>query len=316
METYPDPDVLALTNNFTRHPSEYISGYPADSPAIRATLGQGYFPGRPPRIWNLKRHRLERASSTGSPARRSSALSRRTLACSNCAAGAHDPRRRRPRHGLGLGGVGNRYGYCGRACSSSRGPGRPRPAPPVDVNQLEHRGVPSPTCRSDLLPAFAREAAASRSSAARRCSSPRATAPPTRSRPQSRPTARPDGPGLEHRGRRDPPRQPAPDHRRRHPRRTSPRGVTATCRPPAAPAGSSQCAFGGTSAATPYTAGVFGNVLTGVRRRSATAAPGSVPARSSRRASRRASASLPTAADPRRTARGRPQDGDPAEPGQ
>ncbi|HEX7196313.1 MAG TPA: S8 family serine peptidase, partial [Candidatus Limnocylindria bacterium] len=51
-ETYPDPDVLALTENFTRHPSEYIPGYPADSEAIPITLGQGYFPAADEPLWS------------------------------------------------------------------------------------------------------------------------------------------------------------------------------------------------------------------------------------------------------------------------
>ena len=42
--TYPNADVLALTDNFTRHPSEYIPGYPADMPALPITLGEGYRP--------------------------------------------------------------------------------------------------------------------------------------------------------------------------------------------------------------------------------------------------------------------------------
>lgn len=51
-QTYPDPDVLALTNNFTRHPSEYIPGYPADAQALNVTLGQGYFPAADQAIWD------------------------------------------------------------------------------------------------------------------------------------------------------------------------------------------------------------------------------------------------------------------------
>lgn len=51
-QTYPDPDVLALTNNFTRHPSEYIPGYPADSEAIPITLGAGYFPAADAPLWS------------------------------------------------------------------------------------------------------------------------------------------------------------------------------------------------------------------------------------------------------------------------
>ncbi|HEX7172220.1 MAG TPA: S8 family serine peptidase [Candidatus Limnocylindria bacterium] len=50
--TYPDPDVLALTNNFTRHPSEYLPGYPADAEAIPITLGQGYFPAADEPLWS------------------------------------------------------------------------------------------------------------------------------------------------------------------------------------------------------------------------------------------------------------------------
>ena len=49
--TYPDPDVLALTDNFTRHPSEYIPGYPANAPALNVTLGAGYFPTQDTPIW-------------------------------------------------------------------------------------------------------------------------------------------------------------------------------------------------------------------------------------------------------------------------
>lgn len=50
--TYPDPDVLALTENFTRHPSEYIPGYPAGASALPITLGQGYFPEQDTPIWD------------------------------------------------------------------------------------------------------------------------------------------------------------------------------------------------------------------------------------------------------------------------
>ena len=50
--TYPDPDVLALTRNFTRHPSEYITGYPANATALPITLGQGYFPAKDQSVWS------------------------------------------------------------------------------------------------------------------------------------------------------------------------------------------------------------------------------------------------------------------------
>lgn len=42
--SYPDADVLALTDDFTRHPSEYLPGYPADAEALPVTLGQGFLP--------------------------------------------------------------------------------------------------------------------------------------------------------------------------------------------------------------------------------------------------------------------------------
>ena len=51
-QAYPDPDVLARTDGFTRHPSEYIPGYPADAQALDITLGQGYFPEGDKPIWN------------------------------------------------------------------------------------------------------------------------------------------------------------------------------------------------------------------------------------------------------------------------
>jgi len=43
-ETYPDEQVLALTDNFTRHPSEYLKGFPADAPALNLALGDQYYP--------------------------------------------------------------------------------------------------------------------------------------------------------------------------------------------------------------------------------------------------------------------------------
>ena len=42
--TYPDRSILSATGDFTRHPSEYIPGYPADSEALPVTLGKGFLP--------------------------------------------------------------------------------------------------------------------------------------------------------------------------------------------------------------------------------------------------------------------------------
>jgi hypothetical protein len=51
-QTYPDPDVLALTDNFTRHPAEYIPGYPAEAEALPITTGAGYFPEGDRELWD------------------------------------------------------------------------------------------------------------------------------------------------------------------------------------------------------------------------------------------------------------------------
>jgi hypothetical protein len=42
--TFPDPAISELTGNFTRHPHEYIPAFPASTPALPITLGQGYYP--------------------------------------------------------------------------------------------------------------------------------------------------------------------------------------------------------------------------------------------------------------------------------
>lgn len=42
--TYPDASILDATANFTRHPSEYLPGYPADAEALPITLGKGFLP--------------------------------------------------------------------------------------------------------------------------------------------------------------------------------------------------------------------------------------------------------------------------------
>ena len=42
--TYPDRSILTATEGFTRHPSEYLPGYPGDAEALPVTLGKGYLP--------------------------------------------------------------------------------------------------------------------------------------------------------------------------------------------------------------------------------------------------------------------------------
>jgi hypothetical protein len=117
-QTYPDPDVLALTNNFTRHPSEYIPSYPADSRAINMTIGQGYFPTQDANIWSQKSatnpNGLEYGKLYWIPGTKIiGATQPGPLSCSNCTAGSHiilDD----DGHGSGSASVstGNRYGYC------------------------------------------------------------------------------------------------------------------------------------------------------------------------------------------------------------
>ncbi|TFE38966.1 hypothetical protein E3E14_26545 [Streptomyces sp. ICN441] len=103
--TYPDPDVLALTKDFTRHPSEYIPGYPASAPAIPVTLGKGHLPGEDEDLWTAgnvpagKLHWIPGTKIVG--------------AYASTVDGAH-PVLDDNGHGTGSASVsaGNRYGYC------------------------------------------------------------------------------------------------------------------------------------------------------------------------------------------------------------
>ncbi|MFV2120534.1 S8 family serine peptidase, partial [Streptomyces sp. Act-28] len=102
---YPDPDVLALTRGFTRHPSEYIPGYPASAPAIPVTLGKGYLPEEDKALWTGGRvtggqlYWIPGTKIIG--------------AYSSSVDGAH-PILDDNGHGTGSASVsaGNRYGYC------------------------------------------------------------------------------------------------------------------------------------------------------------------------------------------------------------
>jgi hypothetical protein len=50
-DTYPDPEILRITRNFTRPPWEYIPGYPKGTSAIPITLGKGYWPDEDKDLW-------------------------------------------------------------------------------------------------------------------------------------------------------------------------------------------------------------------------------------------------------------------------
>ncbi|HVL90906.1 MAG TPA: S8 family serine peptidase [Actinomycetota bacterium] len=49
--SYPDPEVLRITEGFSKHPSAYIPGYPAGTPALPVTLGKGYLPEEDKNLW-------------------------------------------------------------------------------------------------------------------------------------------------------------------------------------------------------------------------------------------------------------------------
>ena len=109
-ETYPDPEVLKLTQNFTRHPSEYIPGYPEEADAIPITLGQGYYPPQDQAVWaNVEKNNVYWIPGT----KIVGAFDTGPAACVNCAPDVHavlDD----DGHGTGSASVaaGNRYGYC------------------------------------------------------------------------------------------------------------------------------------------------------------------------------------------------------------
>jgi len=58
--TYPDPEILRLTNNFTRHPSEYIPDFPADAIAAPISTSKGYYPEEDQ--WIFRRDIIEEGS--------------------------------------------------------------------------------------------------------------------------------------------------------------------------------------------------------------------------------------------------------------
>lgn len=52
--TYPDDRILELTEGFTRHPSEYIPGYPAAAKALPVTLDAGHLPPADAELWTAQ----------------------------------------------------------------------------------------------------------------------------------------------------------------------------------------------------------------------------------------------------------------------
>ena len=107
---YPDPDVLRLTDNFTRHPSAYIAGYPTTAEALPLTLGKGYYPDGDQAVFaSVEQGKLYWIPGT----KIIGAVDADNNAASNAAADA-TPILDDDGHGTGSTSVstGNRYGYC------------------------------------------------------------------------------------------------------------------------------------------------------------------------------------------------------------
>lgn len=273
--TYPDPDVLALTNNFQKHPSEYIPGYPKDAPAIRATLGKGYFPPEDAELWDLKSatrpNGLEFGKLYWIPGTKIiGAIQASTFSCSNCAAGAHvilDD----DGHGSGSTSVsaGNRYGYCptcllvvskglGTALNASA------PLPFVDINSNSWGTVanaPLDLVLADSAPTT-RAAVERGQTVLFAAGNGNGNAFESPSPTYGTATTGPDWNVVVGALRRDNERAIIGEGTPAHLSSWGDGNLPSACRTGTF----SQCAFGGTSAATPYTSGVFGTVLTAIRR--------------------------------------------------
>ena len=285
-QTYPDPEVLALTANFTKHPSEYIPGYPKDAEAIPATLGKGYFPAEDARgpdangdgipdgsIWDLKSASapwgLEFGKLYWIPGTKIiGATQPALLACSNCAAGNHvilDD----DGHGTGSSSVsvGNRYGYCPTCLLFSEKGLNAVPAagyPWVDINSNSWGTI----ANAPHLGILGSQANQTRAAVDRgqtvlfAAGNGTANAFDTPSPTYGTPTTGPDWHVIVGAIRRDVERPIVGDGTPAHLSSWGDGNLPSACRTGVV----SQCAFSGTSAATPYTAGVFGNVLTEIRR--------------------------------------------------
>ena len=287
-QTYPDPDVLALTKNFTRHPSEYIPGYPTTSQAIHATLGQGYFPMQDKDLWSLKDathpNGLEYGKLYWIPGTKIiGATQPGELSCSNCEAGSHlilDD----DGHGSGSASVstGNRYGYCGSCLlfvEKGLDAGPAAAYPWIDISS--NSWGPLANVPLDLVdqllgadPGAATRAAvergqtilfASGNGAANAFDVPIST--------YGTSNTGPDWNIVVGAVRRDNGRAIVGDGTPVHISAWGDGNLPSACRTGTV----SQCAFGGTSAATPYTSGIFGTVLTAVRRQIGDGAAGQRP---------------------------------------
>ena len=262
--TYPDPDVLALTDGFQRHPSTYISGYPSDAAELRLTIGQGYYPAKDKPVFaGVQQGRLYWLPGT----KIIGAVDANNSSASNAAADA-TPILDDDGHGTGSSSVsaGNRYGYC-PTCLLFFVEGLDETIatsyPFVDITSHSFGYNAGAPVGLVVGPNSATRAAAERgqitlfaagNGVGNAFDVPQITY------------------GSDQTGaswnitvgaiRRDSQRAIIGDGIPAHISAWGDGNLPSACRTGTV----GQCAFGGTSAATPYTAGIFGTVLTAVRR--------------------------------------------------
>jgi hypothetical protein len=265
-QTYPDPAVLRLTGNFTKHPSEYIAGYPKDAEPLNITLGQGYFPQADTAIWTgnttiqpqklywIPGTKIVGAVDAGGSTGATSGEDKYPILDDNG-------------HGSGSASVsaGNRYGYCPtcllvvvEALDETVVAGYPW----VDLSSNSFGYVGGAPVGPVSSPAATRTAAergqtilfAAGNGIGNAFDVPIATYGSDQTGPDWNITV-----GAI---RRDSQRAVVGDGIPVHISAWGDGNLPSACRTGTV----GQCAFGGTSAATPYTAGVFGTVLTEARR--------------------------------------------------
>ncbi|MBD0328729.1 MAG: S8 family serine peptidase [Thermoleophilia bacterium] len=268
-ETYPDPDVLRLTNNFTKHPSEYLNGYPKEAKALPVTLGQGYYPERDRPIWT--------GNTTIEPGKLYWIPGTKIVGAidsggSTGATSSDDPHPILDDNGHGSGSAsvsaGNRYGYCPTCLlvvteGLTDGLTAAAQLPWVDLNSNSWG-----TVGGAPLGLVAGGNRASKTAVERGQTVLFAAGNGVGNAfdvPQASYGSQQVGPDwnvIVGAIRRDNQRAIVGDAIPVHISAWGDGNLPSACRTGTV----GQCAFGGTSAATPYTAGVFGTVLTAVRR--------------------------------------------------
>ncbi|WP_202865786.1 S8 family serine peptidase [Kribbella turkmenica] len=265
--TYPDPDVLARTGNFTKHPSTYIPGYPESAQALPVTLGQGYFPDADSKLWQAATTPIKQGELYWIPGTKIvGAID--TSASSGATSGEDThPILDDNGHGSGSASVsaGNRYGYC-PTCLLVVVEGLDETVaarlPWVDIstNSFGYVGgapVGPIVNGSEVTKAAAERGQTTLFAAGNGVGNAFDVPVNTWHSDQTGPDWNITVGAL----RRDNQRAIVGDGIPVHVSAWGDGNLPSACRSGTV----GQCAFGGTSAATPYTAGVFGTVLTKVR---------------------------------------------------